>query len=396
MAGRPDRIIGRICGSDAVSVIELEDGRISDVRPFKEGATDARPGALGGPDLTVAPALMDIQVNGFGGRSVGDAESAEDVARVVESLHGVGVGLYCPTVTTRSAEDICSALRTLASACEDPSVARATAGIHLEGPYISEEDGPRGAHPREHARDPDWDEFRRFQDAAGGRIRIVTLAPERPGAIEFIEKLAAAGLVPAIGHTGADTAAIEAAVKAGALLSTHLGNGAHAMLPRHPNYIWDQLAADELWISIIPDGHHLPPAVVKCMVRAKGIGRTILVSDAVWCAGLPPESVRLETERVEMSPDGAVRLKGTPFLAGSALELSAGVANAVRFAGVSLAEAVRMATLNPAQLLGLDGRVGMVEAGKDATLMLFRWDEGQSTIETHAVLVCGEVVWRAA
>src|SRR5687768_6411871 len=149
-------------------------------------------------------------------------------------------------------------------------------GFHLEGPYFSIEDGPRGAHPKEHARDPDWDEFRRWQDAAGGRVRMVTLAPERNGALRFIEQLTAAGVVAAIGHTAATGRQIRDAAAAGARTSTHIGNGCHAVLPRHDNYVWEQLACDDLWASVIADGHHLPPAVLKSVIRAKTPGRVLL------------------------------------------------------------------------------------------------------------------------
>src|SRR5262249_46804632 len=153
-------------------------------------------------------------------------------------------------------------------ACEkDPQLARAIPGIHLEGPYISAEDGPRGAHARQHVRPPDWDEFCRLQDLAGGRIRLVTLAPETAGALPFIERLSRAGVVVALGHTAASGECIRDAIQAGARLSTHLGNGAHAVLPRHPNYIWEQLADDGLWASIICDGHHLPESVMRCILR---------------------------------------------------------------------------------------------------------------------------------
>src|SRR5262249_39118557 len=154
----------------------------------------------------------------------------------------------CPTLVTNSAEALLHGFATLRRACEtDPKIARAVPALHLEGPYISPEDGARGAHPKEHVRPPSWDEFCRFQDAAGGRIRLVTLAPEHEGALQFIERLTKNGVVVSIGHTNASGPRIREAIAAGAKLSTHLGNGSHAMLPRHDNYIWEQLAADELW-----------------------------------------------------------------------------------------------------------------------------------------------------
>src|SRR5208283_1690503 len=155
------------------------------------------------------------------------------------------------------------------------------------------------------------------QDAAGGRIRLVTLAPEHEGALRFIEQLAGSGVVVALGHTAASGTRIRDAIAAGARLSTHLGNGTHALLPRHENYVWEQLAADELWASIICDGHHLPPAVARCVVRIKTPARTILTCDAGPLAGLPPGRYREWDQDFEVLPGGKIVIPGTHYLAGS-------------------------------------------------------------------------------
>ena len=159
----------------------------------------------------------------------------------------------------------------------------------MEGPYLSPDDGARGAHPREHVAPASLDDFSRRQDAAGGRIVLVTLAPEVPGAMALDRtsrrRRRARRDRPYGGDAGTDRATRS---RAGATLATHLGNGCAQMLPRHPNVIWELLAADALVASFIVDGHHLPPATVKAMVRAKGIGRTILVTDAVAAAGCAP------------------------------------------------------------------------------------------------------------
>ena len=386
------RIVGTICGPAQPSAIEVTGSVITAVAPAEPDLAD-RHDTLGGPDVMVCPALFDIQVNGYGGHDLNaDEPHPEAVAAVVARLNEVGVGLYCPTVGTAPHEVMASRLRAIADACGDERVAAGTVAVHLEGPYISAEDGPRGAHSPAHVCDPDWDRFRQLQDAAGGRIGLVTLAPERRGAIRFTERLVEAGIVAAIGHTAADAAHVRDAVKAGARLATHLGNGAHALLPRHPNYIWEQLAQDALWASIIADGHHLPQSVVKCMIRAKGLERTILISDAVLYAGLEPGDYERDGRVVQVTADGKVQLKGTPFLAGATVDLGRGVANAVSFAGISLPEAVRMATLNPARLMGIDDRFGTVEVGKEASLLLFRWDERGAQMEVLHTLVRGEVV----
>ncbi|MDW8367445.1 MAG: amidohydrolase family protein [Abditibacteriales bacterium] len=196
--------------------------------------------------------------------------------------------------------------------------------------------------------------------------------------------------MPAIGHTSATAEDIANAVKAGAKISTHLGNGAHAILPRHPNYIWEQLACDDLWASLIVDGHHLPPSVVKCMVRAKGVARCVLTSDAIAVAGLPPGRYRFGEREIEVSATYRVGLPGTPFLMGSALELRRGVENVMRFAGVSLADAIDMASFNPAQLLGITRQTGGIEAGQRANLILFDYDESQQSLHLIATFFNGE------
>jgi N-acetylglucosamine-6-phosphate deacetylase len=241
----------------------------------------------------------------------------------------------------------------------------------MEGPYISPEDGPRGAHAREHVRAPTLDDFRRRQDAAEGRIRLVTLAPEASGAIPVIEHLAASGVRVAIGHTDASGAQIREAVRAGATLSTHLGNGCAQLLPRHPNVIWEQLGEDGLLASLIVDGHHLPPLTVRSMIRAKTPARTILVTDAMAAAGMPPGVYTLGGQRVELDAQGRVAAPGAPNLAGSSLTMPVAIGNTVRFAALPLEEVVPMATTRPAQYVGLEPR-GRVVA---------RWDGAASRLD---------------
>ncbi len=340
----------------------------------------------------VAPALIDIQVNGFAGFDLNVATvTSEDVRAMVRALWEVGTGFLCPTVVTGSFDRICNSLHAITEASKaDALVAHAMLGIHLEGPYISAADGPRGAHPLEHVRDPDWDEFQRWQDIAEGEITIVTLAPEKQGAIPFIEKLVAEGMVVALGHTNASATDIQAAIDAGASLSTHLGNGAHALIRRHPNYIWEQLGADELWASLIVDGHHLPPSVAKSMMRAKTLDRCVLVSDAVALAGMKPGLYEFAEKSVELTADQCVRLVGTEYLAGSAIELARGIENSVRFVGISLEEAVSLATLQPMYLLDAKAHV---ETQTD--LILFEWDESQCEINLIATIVNNELVYHA-
>jgi N-acetylglucosamine-6-phosphate deacetylase len=368
--------------------VSIANGRIERVRAA--AAADV-------PDRWVLPGFVDIQVNGFGGHDLNAAAPTPAAAAgVTRSLWRHGVTRFCPTICTASHGQMLAALRAVAQACEeDEWVGRAVAGIHVEGPYISAEDGPRGAHPREHVRAPDWPEFEAFQQAAGGRIRVLTIAPEQPGALEMIERLSRAGVVPAIGHTAARPEDIRAAVLAGARLSTHLGNGAHAVLARHPNYIWAQLAEDGLWASLIVDGHHLPPEVVAVFTRAKGPGRCVLVSDAVWLAGQPPGRYEFLGSTVELGADGKVRLGTSGYLAGSALDLATAVANVVRFAGIGVPEAVAMATRQPAAMLGRPD-LGTLLPGGRADLVLARWSPGAPRLRITRTILDGTVVYREA
>ncbi len=345
-------------------------------------------------DLLVAAGFIDLQLNGYGGIDFNDiATTTEQIAELTQRLWQTGVTSFCPTIVTESAGHISTCLTNIVRAAEKSSeFARAFIGIHLEGPFISPEDGPRGAHPRQHVCPPDWNQFQRWQEAADGQIRLLTLSPEWPESLDFIERAAASGAVVAIGHTAATPQQIADAVKAGAKMSTHLGNGSHAKIDRHPNYIWEQLANDALWASFIVDGHHLPPSVVKCFLRSKGIARSILVTDAIAAAGCPPGKYKLGNIDAEVLETGRVCLPGTPYLAGSALNMHDAIANTVKFSDATIAEALQMASANPAELLRLKDR-GKLETGRRADLVLFDWQEASNKIQIVGTVVGGEVVY---
>ena len=364
--------------------IEMADGVFSTITKVKESS-------LNHQDVCIAPPLIDIQVNGFAGYDLNsDDVKTADVCQMVKSLWKTGTGVCCPTVVTGSNQRMSKSIQVITAALKDPTINRSIIGIHVEGPYISPQDGPRGAHPKEHVRQPNWDEFQRWQDIAEGQIKILTLAPETEGAITLIEKLRESGVVVAIGHTGAEHQQIQDAIQAGATMSTHLGNGAHAQIRRHPNYIWDQLAADELHASFIVDGHHLPPSVVKSMFRAKGLERAILVSDAVHLAGLEPGRYQFGSQDIELTSNQSVRLYGTDYLAGSAIELARGVENSVKFAEISLDQAFRLATVQPAGVLGLDNQIGSIQVGRNADYITFQWDKLGYKIKVLSTVIDGQ------
>jgi len=318
-----------------------------------------------------ASGFFDLQVNGFAGVDFNDpAATAEDIARALDALQLTGVTRCLPTLITSPFEDFARCARAVL-ASGHPAVS----GLHMEGPYLSPEDGPRGAHPREHVRPASLDDFSRRQAAAAGRIRLVTLAPEVPGALPLIERLVELGVRVAIGHSAASTARIADAVSAGATLSTHLGNGCATTLPRHPNLLWAQLAEDRLWASLIVDGHHLPPETVRVMVRAKTRERCLLVTDATMCAGCPPGRYHLGALEVELSRESRVAAPGAATLAGSALTLPQAVANLCRFTGLPLEEALPLAADQPAAYLGEAPR-GRLE---------LEWDEEAGSLRVERV-----------
>lgn len=379
---------GKLAAGGAAVEVEADAvGRINGIRPLPGGEQPGLP--------YISAGWTDLQVNGFGGYDLNaDITSPEDVAGVTRALHKRGVAAYLPTVITGSYERMRQAMAAVAAYCGSGCPeAKSIWGIHMEGPYLSGEDGSRGAHPREHIRNPGWEEFQRLQEAAGGLIRMVTLAPEREGAIPFIRRLTDSGVVVAIGHTMASGEEIEAAVEAGATVSTHLGNGSQPLLPRHPNYIWHQLAEDRLWGTFIPDGHHLAPPVLKVMLRAKG-SRSVLVSDCTQFGGMAPgryqsliggEVELLENERLQTAANPAI-------LAGSAVSLDSGIANALRYTDMELAEAVEAITERPAKVMGMANR-GVLAEGAVADLTLFDYDPAAGGISVRETVVAGTRVY---
>lgn len=344
-------------------------------------------------DVLISPGWIDLQVNGFAGVDYNSpSSSAEEIRHSIREMFQTGVTRFFPTVITGSPDDMAGALRNLAAVKEQIPEGPAMEAFHLEGPYISPEDGPRGAHPARWARSPDFDEFSRFQDDARGNIRLVTLSPEWPEAPHFIERIVSQGVVASIGHTKATAEQISDAASAGATLSTHLGNGAHATLPRR-NYIWDQLADDRLAASFIVDGIHLSRSFLNVALRAKGLERTILVTDAVMPAGCAPGQYRLGEVDVELHPDGSVRLLGGTRLAGSALQMHRAIEAVIREAGLSLRDAVSLATRNPARIGRIPSRQRGLLPGERADLVRFRYDKSTHQVEVLETYLNGQQVF---
>ena len=324
----------------------------------------------------LSPGLIDLQVNGFAGHDLnGESLTVQTVHDLALVMLKCGVTTFLPTLITASEARLTHALAVIARARREiPLVARMVPYVHVEGPSIAPEDGPRGAHPAAHVRPPALEEFHRWQAASDDLVGMVTLSPHWPQAPAYIAALVDAGVHVALGHTDANTEQITAAVNAGARLSTHLGNGLHAQISRRRSPLWTQLVEDRLCASFIADGHHLANDVLKVMLRAKGLERSLIVSDATAIGGMPPG-------RYDASIGGAVSLSADgrlspndgsgEYLAGAALPMFSGVATLVRQAGLGLGDALMLATRNPGRWVG--GR-GVLAPGQPADLVRFEFD----------------------
>jgi N-acetylglucosamine-6-phosphate deacetylase len=352
--------------------IRIEGGMIQSIDPHEAGDFPL-----------IAPGLVDLQINGYAGHDINALPLADEtLGGMIRALWREGVTFCYPTVITNTPDAIAAAMATIARSCErDEVTARGVAGIHLEGPFISPDDGARGAHSRDHVRPPDWELFRQWQDASGDRVRIITMSPEWPGSTDFIARCVQSGVTVSIGHTSATPEQIRDAVHAGAHMSTHLGNGAHLMLPRHPNYLWEQLAQDELWTCLIADGFHVPDQFLKVAMKVKG-KRAMLVSDAVALSGMPPGAYTTPVGgRVVLTPQGRLHLADNDkLLAGSAQMLLNGIEHLTSTGLVGLTEAWDMASIRPATFMQLPAAAGLAP-GAPADLILFRRIENRIQIE---------------
>ncbi|WP_426251651.1 N-acetylglucosamine-6-phosphate deacetylase [Paenibacillus pabuli] len=375
------RMIGKHYRTGMPIEVKVREGRITAITaiPVVSGIEGLPPA---GHLPWLAPGLVDLQVNGGWGLDLNTAPlSPNTVLQLTRKLQSQGVTSYCPTLITNSAARLAEGASVIAKAVRlYPDAAEGIAGIHLEGPFLSPEDGPRGAHPRQHIVPPDWEAFSRWQEAAEGLIRIITLSPEWPGAASFIARCSESGILVSIGHTAATAEQIREAVAAGAVMSTHLGNGTHLTLSRHPNYLWEQLAADELHGCMIADGHHLPDSVLAVILRMKR-NRAILVSDAVSLSGMPPGSYHLHIGGdVVLTPEGRLHLAGQrQLLAGSAMMLPDQVGHLVEAGLAGLADAWDCASVHPARLLGLEQAAGL-EVGAPADIVSFHMEGGKLSL----------------
>ncbi|MGH9406617.1 MAG: N-acetylglucosamine-6-phosphate deacetylase [Terriglobia bacterium] len=378
------QITANIAGR-GLAEIEIQDETINAVRIVGPTEQDSP---------FVSSGFVDIQVNGFAGIDFSSPDlSAEEAVKILPPIWETGVTTFCPTLITNSVGQLERNFRVVEEARRlDASFAATVPCYHLEGPYLSPGES-HGAHNPALMHAPDWDEFSRLQTAAGGRIAIVTLAPELPGACDFISRLRAAGVIAAIGHTDGTAENIHSASEAGAALSTHLGNGCPSLIHRHQNPIWAQLASERLSASLICDGFHLPRDLVRAIYRAKGSDRCILITDAVHAATLSPGRYSLAGTEIELLPTGQVVTADRRSMAGSALSMNRAVRTFEEFAGASLRDALDAASTNPGRLLHREGICVKLSAGEPANLVVFHPEAAALRVE--AVFLRGRRVVEA-
>ncbi|HEX2919299.1 MAG TPA: N-acetylglucosamine-6-phosphate deacetylase, partial [Edaphobacter sp.] len=345
------------------------DGIITDIEPDSAPKTAT---------TTLATTFFDIHTHGGAGHDLMEA-TPEVFRKLGGFLASHGVGHYLPTTVTASVDKTLASLQGIAREIErssgsdwDPTHARPV-GIHLEGPFISH--AKRGVHPPALILPPDVALFDRFQQAAGGHIRLITIAPEVPGGLELIHHCAEQGVRVSIGHSNATAAEARAGIEAGARSATHTFNAMRALDHREPGILGVVLDEDALYAELICDGVHVAPELVRLWLKAKGPRHAVLVTDSMAAAGMPDGEYILGTFKVHVADGRALAAndlaQGKQTLAGSVLTLDRAVANLQRFTGAPLEVAVRLASNNPAILLGLGDTIDGIEVGKPASFNVF-------------------------
>jgi N-acetylglucosamine-6-phosphate deacetylase len=332
------------------------------------------------PDAVLAPGFIDIHMHGGAGLDLMSASLAE-LPRLNKFLTAHGVTGYFPTTVAAPLDETCSALDRLADAIQAARVSHSAKsddlqalplGIHLEGPFLSHK--RRGVHPPENLLEPTLEIFERLWQAARGQVRMMTIAPELPGAIEVIVEAARRGVCVSIGHSDAISETAQAAVKAGVRHATHTFNAMRPLDHREPGILGEALTSERLSADIIADGIHVAPEVVKLFLRAKGLERAVLITDATAAAGMPDGIYQLGPIEVEVK-NGRCTLHGETGdkLAGSVLTMDRAVRNVTEFTDWSLRDAVRAATLNPAMAADLPSH-GQIIPGAEANLVVLSSD----------------------
>ncbi len=343
-------------------VVILEDGVILSIE--SQQAAELPPGErLDFPGATLAPAFFDVHIHGSAGRDVMDA-SEDALAVIGRFLAQRGVGAYLATTVSAPLDKLLHSLERLAKLMQQDIPGAKPLGIHLEGPFLSH--ARRGAHATADLLTPTAALFDRMWQASNGTLRLMTIAPELPGAEEVISRAVAVGVPVSLGHSDADTAAARRGVKLGAASATHTFNAMRKLDQRDPGILGVALTEDNLFAEIICDGLHVDPAMVKLFLRAKGADRGILVTDAMSATGMPDGSYKLGELEVRVVNGRCI--VGEDTLAGSTLTLDRAVRNFTAFTGAPLETALLLASRNPARMIGFEGQVGSLAPGRTADI----------------------------
>lgn len=336
--------------------IRIDDGIITAISPIPSGTTQRDAELL-------CPAYIDTHVHGGAGVDVMD-EAPDTLDKLAMHKAREGVGSWLPTTATAPMAQIHHALERIALRCHSGGPGAQVLGSYLEGPYFTPQN--KGAHPPELFRELDIRELDTLIALSQGTLKVVALAPEKPGAIQAIQHLKRQGVRVMLGHSAATWAQTSAAFDAGADGLVHCYNGMTGLHHREPGMVGAGLTDPRAWLELIADGHHVHPAAMKlCCCCAKD--RIVLITDAMQAAGMPDGSYTLCGEKVEMR--GGIVRTASGGLAGSTLSVDAAVRNMVELAGVSPEEAIHMASLHPARLLGVDQQLGSLQAGKRASII---------------------------
>ena len=346
-------------------VVVIEDGRITSVTSRREMELPANSRHLDFPEMVIAPGFIDIHVHGNAGHDVMEGNDSA-LSAIGQAMAKHGVTSYLPTTVTAPEDVLLRALEHLGKAISRKNGQGARPlGIHLEGPFISHV--KRGVHPPENLVPPSATLLERFWEASGGTIKIMTIAPELPGAIETIHHARRLGVHTSQGHSNASYRESLKAIDAGADHATHTFNAMRALDHREPGIVGAALSDERLTADIIADGIHVHPSVVKMFLAAKGAERAILITDAISATGMGDGRYKLGPFEVEVKGD---RCEHEGKLAGSVLTLDRALRNTMSFAGWKLQQAVCLATYNPARLLGIADRKGFLAPGSDADLVV--------------------------
>ncbi|HLH07115.1 MAG TPA: N-acetylglucosamine-6-phosphate deacetylase [Terriglobales bacterium] len=348
------------------AIVIVEDGRIVEVTSRDQSEVTITGKVVDLGDKILVPGFLDIHIHGNGGHDIMEA-TPDALAAVERSLAKHGVTSYLPTTVTAAVDRTVDSLQKLADAIEgthpswDRSDRAVPLGLHLEGPFISH--AKKGVHPPEYIQEPSIELFEKFWNAARGHVKVMTVAPETKNAPAMIADATEKGVCVSLGHSNATCEETEAGIKAGGRHATHTFNAMRTLDHHEPGILGTTLSNSRMTAEIIADGIHVHPDMVRLFVRAKGLDHAVLITDGISATGMGDGRFMLGSFEVEVKGE---RAEANGVLAGSVLTLDRAVRNVMKFAGCKLQEAVRLATLNPARVIGVSDRKGKIAPGADA------------------------------